>query len=124
MHSTLLNWILWMPFIGVLGVLLLPGSNKTMVRWWSLINTAITFALTLGLYCQFDTSVGGMQEAFNVHLAWIPSFNIFYSLGVDGISLPMIVLTGLLFFLCVLSSWTVEKQVKSYFALFLFLQLN
>src|SRR5690606_34514130 len=44
--------------------------------------------------------------------------------GIDGISLPMILLTGLLFVLCVLSSWTIEKSVKAYFALFLFLQAN
>ncbi len=120
--SQLLNWILWMPFLGVLGILFIPKSKETLIRVWSLINTAVTFALTLVLYAKFDTTVPGMQVPFNISIPWISSFNIFYKLGVDGISLPMIVLTGLLFFLCVLSSWTVEKQVKAYFALFLFLQ--
>lgn len=122
MHSNLLNWILWMPFLGVVGILVLPKNKENLIRYWSLINTAITFVLTLVLYSKFDTTVPGMQEAFNVKVEWIKSFNIFYSLAVDGISLPMIVLTGLLFFLCILSSWTIGKQVKAYFALFLFLQ--
>ncbi len=120
--SNLLNWILWTPFIGVIGVLLIPKSKENLIRWWALVNTAITFVLTLVLYSKFDTSVPGMQEAFNVKIPWISSFNIFYNLGVDGISLPMIILTGLLFMLCILSSWTVTKQIKGYFALFLFLQ--
>ncbi len=120
--SNLLNWILWSPFIGVIVTLLLPKAKENMIRYWALINTAVTFIMSLVLYSKFDTTVPGMQEAFNVKIPWISSFNIFYSLGVDGISLPMIVLTGLLFFLCILSSWTVTKQVKAYFALFLFLQ--
>jgi len=120
--SNLLNWILWMPFIGVLGILFIPKTKETAIRVWSLVNTVITFALTLVLYAKFDTTVPGMQVPFNISIPWIKSFNIFYKLGVDGISLPMIVLTGLLFLICVLSSWTVKKQVKGYFALFLFLQ--
>ena len=114
--SNLLNWILWMPFIGVLGILFIPKAKETAIRVWSLINTTVTFALTLVLYAKFDTTVPGMQVPFNISVPWIKSFNIFYKLGVDGISLPMIVLTGLLFLICVLSSWTVKKQVKAYFA--------
>lgn len=121
-HSNLLNWILWMPMIGVLGVLLIPKSKDGAIRYWSLINTIITFALSIVLYMKFDPTVPGMQEYFNVFLPWISQFNINYSLGVDGISLPMIVLTSLLCLLCVLCSWTISKSVKAYFALFLFLQ--
>ncbi len=123
MHR-LLDLILWTPMIGVLGVLLIPSSNKNGIRIWSLINTLATLLLTVLLYLNFDQTVPGMQEAFTVKHAWISQFNIYYNLGVDGISLPMILLTGLLFFLCVLSSWTVEKSVKAYFALFLMLQAS
>lgn len=120
--SNLLNWILWMPILGVIGVLLLPKAKESAMRWWSLINTAISFALTLVLYSKFDQSVPGMQEAFTVKIPWISQFNIFYNLGIDGISLPMILLTALLFFLCIMSSWTITKSVKGYFALMLMLQ--
>ena len=124
MHGLdLLSWILWMPIIGVVGVLLLPKEKTSAMKWWALINTIITFALTLVLYCKFDQSVAGMQPAFSVRIPWIPQFHINYALGVDGISLPMILLTGLLFMLCILSSWTqIKKSIKAYFALLLLLQ--
>lgn len=121
MHG-LLNWILWMPILGVLGVLIIPSQKASAVRFWSLINTAVTFFLTLVLYSKFDPTVGDMQPVFSVMIPWIKQFHINYSLGVDGISLPMIVLTGLLFMLCILSSWTITKSIKAYFALLLMLQ--
>jgi NADH-quinone oxidoreductase subunit M len=122
--SGLLNWILWMPLIGAIGVLLIPKGKDNAVRMWALVNTAITLLLTIVLYSKFDITVGGMQPYFNVKIPWISSFFINYSLGVDGISLPMILLTALLFFLCILSSWKIEKSVKGYFFLFLFLQCS
>jgi NADH-quinone oxidoreductase subunit M len=119
----LLSWILWMPIIGVLGVLLMPKDNAKAIKVWALINTIITFALTIVLYSKFDQTVPGMQPAFNVNIPWIPQFHINYHLGVDGISMPMILLTGLLFMLCILSSWTqIKKSIKAYFALLLLLQ--
>lgn len=120
--SNLLNWILWMPMLGVLGVLLLPKAKESAIRYWALINTGISLVLSILLYLRFDNTVPGMQVPFNVKVPWIEQFNIYYQLGVDGISLPMILLTALLFFICVLSSWTVKKSIKAYFALFLFLQ--
>lgn len=118
----LLNSILWLPFIGIFLILFIPKNNHNAIRWVSLVTTFVTFVLTLVLYSKFDTSIAGMQDQFSVHLPWIKQFNINYSLAVDGISLPMILLTGLLFFLCILSSWTIEKSVKAYFGLLLMLQ--
>lgn len=123
MHR-LLDFILWMPLIGLIGVLIIPKDNKNGIRWWTLVNTLITFTFTIVLYLKFDQTVPGMQPYFAVRVPWIEQFHIFYALGVDGISLPMILLTGLLFVICVLSSWTIEKSIKAYFALFLMLQLS
>lgn len=121
--SSLLNWILWTPIIGMIVVLIGGGKGRdNFSRWATLITTFTTFVLTLVLYCNFDTEVAGLQEQFSIKVPWIEQFNIFYTLGVDGISAPMIILTGLLFFICTLSSWTVTKQVRSYFALILMLQ--
>lgn len=120
--SNLLNWILWMPVIGMVAVLCVPKSQEKAIKWVALTNALITFVLTVVLYCNFDTSIAGMQPAFTVKFPWIEQFNIYYSLAVDGISLPMIVLTGLLFFICMLSSWTIAKSPKAYFALLLMLQ--
>lgn len=121
MHG-ILNWILWLPIAGMIGVLFTPKANENTIRYISLITTLITFLLTLVLYNKFDISLPGIQPESAVHFPWIEQFNIFYSLGIDGISLPMIILTALLFFICILSSWTITKSVKGYFALLLMLQ--
>ena len=118
----LLNWILWLPIVGMIGVLLLPSGKQQWVRYTSLSITGLVFLLTIVLYLSFDTTIPGMQTPFNVSLPWIESFHIYYKLGVDGISMPMILLTALLFFLCTLSSWTISKSIKGYFALLLLLQ--
>lgn len=120
--SNLLNWILWMPIIGVVGILFIPKSNEKAIKYVTLLATTVTMVLTGILYLNFDNSIGGMQEQFTVSYPWIKQFNIYYKLGIDGISLPMVMLTSLLFFLCTLSSWTIEKQIKGYFSLFLMLQ--
>lgn len=120
--SSLLNWILWMPIIGAIGVLCIPKMKENAIRWWSLVNTLITLVMTIFLYMRFDNAIGGMQDHLSIKVPWISQFNIFYSLAIDGISLPMVILTSLLFFICILSSWTITKSIKAYFALLLFLQ--
>ncbi len=116
----ILNWILWLPIIGMVGVLLTPKTKESAIRYVTLATTFLTFVLTLVLWANFDNAATTMQ--FTVKFPWIESFNIFYSIGVDGLTLPMTILNGLLFFLCTLSSWTIEKNVKAYFALILMLQ--
>lgn len=116
----ILNWILWLPIIGVVGVLLTPKAKENAIRMVTLITTAITLVLTVVLYMNFDNANPGIQFAFKV--PWIAQFHINYALGIDGITLPMTFLNALLFFICTLSSWTVDKNVKGYFALLLMLQ--
>lgn len=120
--SNLLNWILWLPIIGMIFVLITPSKNQNGIRYVALLSTFITVLLTVVLYLNFDSSIGTIQPKFTIKVPWISAFNINYYLGIDGISLPMIILNSVLFFLCVLSSWTVEKSVKGYFALMLMLQ--
>jgi NADH-quinone oxidoreductase subunit M len=104
----------------MVAVLLTPRAKEQVIRMISLATTAVTLVLTVLLYLNFDTTTAEMQ--FVTKVPWIEQFNIFYSLGVDGITLPMTFLNGLLFFLCTLSSWTIDKSVKGYFALLLMLQ--
>jgi NADH-quinone oxidoreductase subunit M len=111
-----------MPILGMLGVLFVPKGKDDVVRWLALATTAFTFLLTIILYLKFDQTVPGIQPAFAIKVPWIEQFHIYYSLGIDGISLPMTILTGLLFLICILSSWTITKSVKSYFALLLLLE--
>ena len=74
------------------------------------------------LYVQFDRWSAGFQYVEKV--PWIKAFNIHYSLGIDGISVPMVLLTALLSFLCVIASWNINEHVRGYFALFLLLNTS
>ena len=96
-----------------------PGAISAM-RNFAAAATAATFMLTLVVLSKFDSSVAGMQMSV-VH-EWIPSWNVYYRLGVDGISMPLILLTGLISFLSMLASWSITKQVKGYLILFLLLE--
>lgn len=118
----ILNWILWTPVIGMIAVCLIPSGKLKAIRYTTLGTTIVNLLFTLKLYFDFDTSVAGMQYAFK--MPWIESFNIYYSLAVDGISLPMIILTSVLFLICIISSWTITKSIKAYFALLLMLQAS
>ncbi len=95
------------------------GSEEGM-RVWSLVITALTFLLTLVIWGQFDVANPDMQ--MNVEANWISSWNIFYRLGVDGINLPLVVLTGLICLLSMLASWSITKHVRGYLMLFLLLE--
>ena len=116
----LLNWILWFPVLGIIAICFIPKDRENTIRYCALGTTLITFLLTILLYLKFDNSIPGIQEQFS--MPWISQFNIYYRLGIDGISLPMTLLTGLLFFLCILSSWTIGKSIKVFFALLLMLE--
>ncbi len=116
----ILNWILWLPIIGAVVAIAIPNVKDNVVRWITLCTTSIVLILTVVLYLKFDTSTAAMQ--FVVKVPWIEQFHINYHLGIDGITMLMTFLNALLFFICTLSSWTVEKNVKAYFALLLMLQ--
>ena len=131
--SSILNLILWSPIVGALALLIIPSllsfagvlekgseSEDRIVRWMALISTVFTGVFSACLYFAFDQSKSGLQMIFEMH--WIKDYNIFYRLGIDGLSLPMILLTSLLFCICMMSSWTITKKVKGYFALLLMLQ--
>ena len=116
----ILNWILWLPIIGAVVAIAIPNVKDNVVRWITLCTTSIVLVLTVVLYLKFDTSTAAMQ--FVVKVPWIEQFHINYHLGIDGITMLMTFLNALLFFICTLSSWTVEKNVKAYFALLVMLQ--
>ena len=116
----ILNWILWLPVIGMVGVILTPKAKENAIKMVSLVTTAITLILSVVLYLNFDTSTADMQ--FVTKVPWIAQFHINYFIGIDGITMLMTFLNSLLFFLCILSSWTIGKNVKAYFALLLMLQ--
>ena len=117
--ENILNWIIWFPIIGMVAIAFIPRDKENVIKITAAVATGLQFLLTLVLWQNYDAGDGGMQ--FMVRAEWIPSFNITYLLGVDGLSLPMAILTALLCFIGVFVSWNINKAVKGYFALFLLL---
>ena len=117
--ENILNWIIWFPIIGMVAIAFIPRDKENVIKITAAVATGLQFLLTLVLWQNYDAGNGNMQ--FMVRAEWIPSFNISYILGVDGLSLPMAILTALLCFIGVFVSWNINKAVKGYFALFLLL---
>lgn len=121
----LLTLIIFSPVIGGLLILFLPERHN-LIRWSSLIITLIPFALSILLFAGFDRYVsgfshpGGMQ--FVEKYMWIKHFNIELFLGVDGLSMPLVLLCAMICPLCVLASWGIDKGIKGYYFLFLLLE--
>jgi NADH-quinone oxidoreductase subunit M len=121
--SNLLSIATFLPLLGVLLILFMAPAGKagdTLARQISLFATVITFAVTLVLWSLFDPTTPGFQ--FEELYPWLGG-NINYHLGVDGISLPFVILTAFLMPLCILASWTsIETRVKEYMIAFLVLE--
>jgi NADH-quinone oxidoreductase subunit M len=115
----ILTLMTFIPIAGMVVVLCLPSAAHNLIRWTAAITTVPPLLLAIWLFVNFDRSQAGFQ--FVEHHLWIPSFNIEYFVGVDGISITMVLLTALLSFICMFASWGIEKAVKGYFALFLLL---
>jgi len=118
----ILSAIMLSPGLGLLAILFLPRGNKRAVRWISLISAGASLALTLYAYAAFDTSAKGLQ--FVERVLWVKSLGIYYFLAVDGISLPLVLLTSIVFFTGVWTMWDLEKRVKEFFALMLLMVLG
>jgi NADH-quinone oxidoreductase subunit M len=116
----LLSLLVWVPILGA-AVVLAAGAGarrEPMVRWLALLVSLATFALSLPLFADFDRSTYQMQ--FVEKLPWVPVFDINYHLGVDGISMPLIVLTAFMTVLVVISGWrVVHFKLAQYMAAFL-----
>ena len=118
-HS-ILTWILLLPAFGAVVAALLPERGK-LVQTWALVIALATFALTLRLPAHFDYNHSGFQ--FEINRLWIVSPPIRYHLGIDGLSMWLVVLTGFLAPIGVLASWrAIDTRVKEFYSLFLLQQ--
>ncbi len=121
MNSVGFPWLTAVVFLPLAGTIVLLFLKETAVRWAALGIALADFLLSLPLWVLFDPSTPRMQFAEQV--AWIASPPINYSVGVDGISLPLILLTTFLTPLCVLVSWTaIQTRVKSFMACLLLME--
>ena len=111
----LLSWIIWLPIIGMVTIAFVPRNKSELIKQIAAVASGIQLLLAIYLWKIFDQSVGTFQ--FMERAEWIPSFNITYILGVDGLSLPMVFLMALIGFIGVFVSWNIDKAVKGYFSL-------
>lgn len=115
----ILTTILVAPVLGALAIVLLPREARQTVKYVAAF--AMGTALALALYCYFayDFARGGMQ--FTESVPWVPELGVTYAMGVDGLSLPMVLLTILIGFSAVFASWGTEERTKEFFVLLLIL---
>ena len=121
-HLPLLSLIIWLPIVGSVLVLLTGGDeNANRARLIALIVAIVTLALCIPLYTEFDTNTSAMQ--FTEFVPWIKAYHINYSLGADGISMPMIILTTFTTLVVILAAWrSITTKVAQYLAAFLLMQ--
>lgn len=117
--SHILSLTIWVPILAGILVLLLGNDNRAcLTRWLALLGGMAGFLVTLPLYFQFDPTETAFQ--FQEGFSWIPAFNINYHLGVDGFSVPLILLTSFTTVICIVASWEViSKNITQYMAAFL-----
>ena len=115
----LLTIITFVPLLGAVLILLCPGEQKNLIKWIAAIATVPQLLIAIYLYANFDTSVTTLQ--FVEKYPWIPSYHIDYFMGIDGISISMVLLTAIICFIAAFASFGIERATKGYFALFLML---
>jgi NADH-quinone oxidoreductase subunit M len=121
MQAHLLTVLIWLPIAAGVLVILLGEGRIVAGRWLALLASLATLVLSLPLLANFDTQTAAYQ--FVEKAAWIPRFNAFYALGVDGISLPLVVLTAVMTIPVIIAAWTVVKaRAPQYFAAFLIME--
>jgi len=117
----ILTIITFLPLVGALPLLAIKKENTKGIRNWALAVSILTFVASVPLFTGFDLSSSRMQ--FEQSVPWIPSLGIQYHVGIDGISLFLVLLTTFLTPLAILSSWnSIEKRVKEYYLFMLLLE--
>ena len=118
----LLSLILWLPIVGMVLILLTPKEQVRLIRFWAHLFTGAVLVLSLGLWFGFGPELHGVMQ-FEERYNWVPLLGIRYHLGIDGLSMPLVVLTALLTFLSTVYSPTaIHHREKEYYALFLLLE--
>jgi NADH-quinone oxidoreductase subunit M len=119
-QDNLLSFILFSPLLAAAIIMFLPRQGKTLIRRVAFIASLIPFAFSIWLWIAYEPGVAGFQ--LEVQVVWYEAVNSSYHLGVDGISVPMVLLTTLLTPLAILISWSIDRNPRGYMALFLMLE--
>ena len=119
LSSHVLSFLTFFPLLGALVLLFVPSRADREIKAITAAVTGINLLVAIWLFVAFDRTVSGVQ--FIERTDWIPNFNIQYFMGIDGISVTLVILTALVSFLATFSSFGIEKQTKGYFVLYLIL---
>src|SRR5262245_24320056 len=121
-RANILSIVTFWPLVGMFVLLLIPKENKAFIRLWANLVVLAGFLISLPLWFWFDFE-NADQMQFTVQVPWIQSLGAEFHVGIDGISLLLVMLTTLIGPLAVLSSWTaIDTRVKEYYAFMLMLQ--
>jgi NADH-quinone oxidoreductase subunit M len=118
-ESSILSWMVFFPLVGMGLIILIPGRLVNVIRTVAAVATGIPLIEAIYLFIHFNRAEAGFQ--FVQKTPWISLFNVEYFVGVDGLSITMVLLTALLSFICIFASFGIQKGVKGYYALFLLL---
>lgn len=128
-----LTWLTFLPVVGMVLVLLLPKEGRDAIRWTSLGVVLVQVILAFVVVMKFDKGMAGVNSLAGMQfvekaswidiksVSWFGRIHIEYFLGIDGISVTMVLLTAIISAVAVVSSWPIQKSVKGYFALLLLL---
>lgn len=123
--NSILTWVAFFPLLGVLVILFIPRDRHNAIRWTALLASTVTFVISLVMLSQFDASDPGVQMAVRHPWFRLAGVEIEYSLGVDGLSILLVLLTTFLTPISILSTWTaIEERVKEFMAFFLLLEVG
>ncbi len=120
-----LNLVTFFPLIGVVIILFLDREKKDAIRWVALLTSLVTFGISLWVLAQFNASNPDLQLVIDRPWIQVANWNIHYYLGVDGLSILLLLLTTFLTPISILSTWTaIEERVKDFMVFFLLLEVG
>ncbi|MBU0510483.1 MAG: NADH-quinone oxidoreductase subunit M [Chloroflexi bacterium] len=120
-----LTLVTFFPIMGVLVLLFLKPEQKNAHRWTALVTSLITFGISIAVLAQFNTSNPDLQMVINLPWIQVAGWNISYAMGVDGLSILLVLLTTFLTPISILSTWSaVEERVKDFMIFFLLLEVG
>ena len=120
-----LTLVTFFPLLGVLVILFLNREQKNLIRWTALVTSLITFGISIAVLVQFNPASGDMQMEIDLPWIQVAGWDISYHMGVDGVSILLLLLTTFLTPISILSTWTaVEERVKEFMIFFLLLEVG
>ena len=120
-EAAMLNWVLFLPVVGMAALVLIPRSREDWVRGLTLVFMVLQFILVLQLYLQFDAGVAGLQ--FETRVPWIADWGVYYHVGLDGLNILLVLLTAFLGPLVVAGAFSaVTKDVKLFYSMVFLIQ--